>query len=96
MEGGVLGYTRFYDAFFALMEGLTESTVTVTSRRLLINYIETAEGNGLAARARSAINRYMQKEIPTLDELRLKAKTEELSKLDHLVLKMEYEASRAN
>ncbi len=60
-----------------------------------MNYIDEAPENNLAERARTAIRRYMQKEIPTLDELRKKTQTEELSKMDHLVLKMEYEASRA-
>jgi hypothetical protein len=93
-EGCALDQTRFYNVFFALMESLTANTITVTSKRLLMSYMESAEENGLAERARSAIRRYMQKEIPTLEDLRRKS-PEELSKIDHLVLKMEYEASRA-
>jgi hypothetical protein len=87
--------TRFYNSFFELVEMITANTINVSSKRLLMNYIVEAQDAQLGQRARSAIRRYMQKELPSLDELRLKSKSEELSRLDHLVLKMEYEASRA-
>ncbi len=86
---------RFLNSFFELIECLTANTITTTSKRLLINYINEAPEERLSERARSAIRRYMQKDIPSLDELRLLAKTRELSKMEHLVLKMEYEAAHA-
>jgi hypothetical protein len=84
----------FLNAVFALVEQLTANTVTVTSKRLLINYINEAPDGLLVQRARSAIRRYIQKELPSLEEIREKSKREELSKIDNLVLKMEYEATR--
>jgi hypothetical protein len=86
--------TLFTNAIFDLVEFLTRDVITNTSKRLLMTYIKEAQEGSPAAQARSAIKRYIQKELPTLQEIREKSKTEELSKLDHLVLKMEYEATR--
>lgn len=84
----------FYSSVFALVEFLAKTTLTNTSKRLLMAYVEEAAEGSAAGRVRSAIRRYMQVEVPSLDEIRQKSRTEELSKLDHLVLKMEFEASR--
>jgi prophage DNA circulation protein len=84
----------FFTAVFALIEFLAKTTLTTTSKKLILNYIAEASDGHLVGRARSAIRRYMQTEVPSLDEIREKSKTEELSKIDHLVLKMEYEATR--
>ncbi len=84
----------FFSTVFALVEFLAKTTLTTTSKKLLMAYIEEASEGSAAGRVRSAIKRYMQTEVPSLDEIREKSKTEELSKLDHLVLKMEFEASR--
>jgi hypothetical protein len=84
----------FYNAIFELVEFLTHDVLTNTSKRLIMAYVKEAQDAGPAEQARSVIKRYIQKEFPTLQEIRERSKTEELSKLDHLVLKMEYEASR--
>jgi hypothetical protein len=86
--------TVFYNTVFELVEFLTKDVLTNTSKRLLMTYVKEAGEDSPAAQGRSAIKRYIQKELPTLEEIREKSKTEELSKLDHLVLKMEYEATR--
>jgi hypothetical protein len=86
--------TSFLNSIFELVEFLTKDVLTNTSKRLLMTYLKEAPEESTAAQARSAIKRYIQKEIPTLDEIREKSRNEELSKLDHLVLKMEYAASR--
>jgi hypothetical protein len=84
----------FLTTFFDLIEFLSRNTLTTTSKKLLIAYLNEATDATMAERARSAIVRYIQKEVPTLDEIREKAATQELSKMDHLILKMEHEASR--
>ena len=84
----------FFSTFFELVEALARTTLTTTSKRLLMAYVAEAEESTLGERARSAIVRYIQKEVPSVDEIRRKSQSEELSKLDHLVLKMEYEANR--
>ncbi len=86
--------TAFYNAVFELVEFLAKDVMTNTSKRLLMNYIKEAQEDTPAGQARFAIKRYIQKELPSLDEIREKSRTEELSKLDHLILKMEYAASR--
>ena len=84
----------FLDSFFDLIELLSRNTLTTTSKKLLIAYINGATEGTMSERARSAIMRYMQKEVPTLEEIREKSRTAELSREDHLVLKMEHEAAR--
>lgn len=84
----------FLSTVFSLVEFLAKTTLTTTSKKLLMAYLEEASEGSPAGRVRSAIRRYMQTEVPSLDEIREKSKTQELSKLDHLVLKMEFEASR--
>ena len=86
--------TSFFNSLFEIVEFLAKDVMTNTSKRLLMAYVREAPEETTAAQARSAIKRYIQKEVPSLEEIREKSKTEELSKLDHLVLKMEYEASR--
>jgi hypothetical protein len=86
--------TAFFNTVFELVEFLTKDVMANTSKRLLMTYIKEAPEETTAAQARSAIKRYIQKDIPTLQEIRDKSQNVELSKLDHLVLKMEYEASR--
>ncbi len=84
----------FLTTVFELVEFLSKNTLTTTSKRLLISYLNEASEGAWAARVRSSINRYMQKELPTLQEIREKSRNTELSKMDHLVLKMEHEAAR--
>lgn len=85
---------EFYNSVFALVEAVAHTRLPNTSKTLLMAYIAESDEESLAARARSAIVRYVQKELPTLEELRAKSRTKELSKLDHLVLRMEYAALR--
>ena len=47
-----------------------------------------------AEKARAAIWKYTQTVLPALDAIRRKSTSQKLDKLDHLVLKMEWEASR--
>ena len=84
----------FLTKFFDLIEFLSRNTLTTTSKKLLIAYVNEATEGTMSGRARSAIQRYIQKEIPTLEEIREKSKTQELSREDHLILKMEHEAAR--
>ncbi len=89
-----MGEMSFYLAVFGIIEHLTKSELTTTSKKLLITYLEQAEGDSHAERAREAVRRYTQTVLPTLDSIRGKHQTMELDDLDDLVLKLEYEAAR--
>ncbi len=89
-----MGEKEYLDSIFNLVEHETEHELLDTSKRLLINYIERAPEGSMAGKARNAVVRYLQKSIPTLDEIRNKSREHELEELDHLVLKMESEARR--
>ncbi|RPJ07742.1 MAG: hypothetical protein EHM28_06175 [Spirochaetaceae bacterium] len=87
----------FCFSVFAIIERLLKSEITNTSRQLIVNYIEEADGDTYSEKARAAIFRYSNEKIPSLEEIRNKANAQSkdsLSILEHLVLKMEYEASR--
>jgi hypothetical protein len=84
----------FLLSVFALIEHLNKSELPNTSKRLIINYINEASETGMADKARAAIWKYTQTVPPSLASIRQKSTSQKLDKLDHLVLKMEYQASR--
>lgn len=84
----------FLLAVFAVIEHLNKSELTTTSKKLIIAYVNEATGEELVEKAREAIRRYTETVLPTLTSIRTKAKTVKLDKLDHLVLKLEYEGAR--
>lgn len=84
----------FLLSIFAVIEHLNKSELPATSKRLIINYVNSAEGEEPSEKARAAIWKYTQTVLPSLDAIRRKSTSQKLDKLDHLVLKMEWEASR--
>jgi hypothetical protein len=84
----------FLISLFAVIEHLNKSELTTTSKKLIIAYINEASGLPFADKARTAVRRYTQTVLPSLESIREKSRTVELDPLDHLVLKLEYEASR--
>jgi len=82
----------FLETVFKIIEHLTRSELRVSSKKLILYYLKDSGKLHLQDRAREAIRRYTYYEIPTLQGIREKAKREELTLLDHLVLKMEYMA----
>ena len=84
----------FLLSMFAIIEYLNKSELPSTSKKLLIAYVKESTDEAPADRARAAIRRYTETVLPSLDSIRKKAQTKKLDKLDHLVLKLEYEASR--
>lgn len=89
-----VGEMSFLLSIFAVIEHLNKSELTNTSKKLIINYVNEASGEGIAQKARTAIWKYTQTVLPSLKSIRQKSTSQKLDRLDHLVLKMEYEASR--
>ena len=84
----------FLLAVFAVIEHLNRSELTTISKKLIIAYVNEATGEELVDKAREAVRRYTETVLPTLASIRAKARTVKLDKLDHLVLKLEYEGAR--
>jgi len=84
----------FLISVFAVIEHLNKSELTTTSKKLIIAYLNDASGRAPVEKARAAVLRYTQTVLPSLESIREKARTAKLDKLDHLVLKLEYQASR--
>jgi hypothetical protein len=84
----------FLLAVFAIIEHVNKSELTPTSKRLIIAYVKEASEKTMVEKARAAAHRYAQIVLPSLESIRQKSRTMKLDKLDHLVLKMEYEGSR--
>ena len=89
-----MGEMSFLLAIFAVIEHLNKSELTTTSKKLIIAYVNEATGLSFMEKARTAVRRYTQLVLPSLESIREKSRTVELDPLDHLVLKLEYEASR--
>jgi hypothetical protein len=84
----------FLLAVFAVIEHVNRSELTATSKKLIIAYLNEASQETMVDKARAAALRYAQIVLPTLESIRLKSQTKKLDRLDHLVLKLEYEGSR--
>jgi hypothetical protein len=84
----------FLLAVFSVIEHLNKSELPTTSKKLIIAYLNEATGVSYSEKARIAVRRYAQTVLPSLESIREKSRTVELDALDHLVLKLEYEASR--
>ena len=84
----------FLLAVFAIIEHLNKSELPPTSKKLIVAYVNEASEISMVEKARAAVRRYSQTVLPTLESIREKARTKKLDALDHLVLKLEYEASR--
>ena len=84
----------FLLAVFAIIEHLNKSELTTTSKKLIIAYLNETSEISYSGKARIAVHRYCQTVLPTLESIREKSRISELDALDHLVLKLEYEASR--
>jgi hypothetical protein len=84
----------FLISIFAIIEHVNKSELTTTGKKLIIAYMNEAKGKSLVENARAAVYRYCQTVLPSLESIREKSKTQKLDALDHLVLKLEYQASR--
>ena len=82
----------FGNTIYRVVEHLIKIELSSRGKKLVIYYFNQSNKSKAAGKAREAIERYTQIEIPTLDEIKKKNKPSELSELDHLILKMEYKA----
>jgi hypothetical protein len=80
---------------FELIENMGKTELSDSSRHLIAGYWSDAAGESPADRVRATVHRYLGQDVPTLEQVREKSRTSRLSALDHLVLKMEFESSRA-
>lgn len=83
---------QFQDAVYAVIEFLTKAELTDQGKKLIVSYYNESSGKNPAAKAREAITRYTVEPLPSLEQIRVKSKTQELDELDHLILKLEYQA----
>jgi hypothetical protein len=83
-------------AIFGVVEYITKAELTNIAKTLMYNYYKGSEKAGAAEKAREVVFRYTQcKSLPRLDEIRKKTGPQ-LDRLEHLVLKMEFEAKRVD
>lgn len=84
----------FQHAIFNVIEYLTKAELTDHGKKLVITYFNESPRMHPGEKAREAITRYTVEELPTLEKIREKSVSQELDELDHLILKMEYQAGR--
>ncbi|MBN1523215.1 MAG: hypothetical protein JW904_01925 [Spirochaetales bacterium] len=86
--------SRLICVIFQIVEFINEAEMTNSGKMLVINYFQEALYNNHSQKAREAIIRYTQcKTLPSLEEIRQKT-ADQLTPLEHLLLKMEFEAKR--
>lgn len=87
-----MGEREFLLSILDIAEFVTKAELKNPGKRLIRLYLREADFPRYSDRARYVLQRYSKIFIPTLDEIRRKKKYHPLSRLDTLVLKMEYEA----
>jgi hypothetical protein len=92
-EGSPLQKEKLLEAMFRLTEYLINFELGNRARRLIVYYFNQSRNRSVGGRAREAVERYCQLEIPMVTELRNKPR-EELDIVDHLVLQLEHEAKQ--
>ena len=89
-----MGQIAYLRSIFDIIERLIGIEMTDQGRAVVENYLRTAAAEDYAEKARYAIFRYTEVELPSLDDIRSKNKTSTLTELDHFILKMEYESKQ--
>jgi hypothetical protein len=84
----------FRQSIFDVIELMTQMELRTSSKRLILEYFNMSAGQSSRERARIAIERYSQKELPPRAEIIERNKENRLTRLDRLVLTMEAEADR--
>jgi hypothetical protein len=85
---------KFLHAVFRIIEHINEAELRNSSKRLIITYINESKAGTFSEKGRSAISKHTQQPVPSLEDIRTRSKVSDIDALDHLVLKMEYEADR--
>jgi hypothetical protein len=94
IRANTLSEMSFLLSIFAIIEHVNKSELTTTSKKLIIAYVNEASEQTMLEKARAAVQRYTEMVLPSLVSIQEKSRTQKLDALDHLVLKLEYEASR--
>lgn len=86
----------YFKSIFNVIEFIVMTELTDQGKHLIASYAQRSVAPTAAGKAREAVIRYTQTDIPlpSLAELRAKKNVSELDTLDHLILKMEYESTR--
>jgi hypothetical protein len=79
------------EAMFRLTEYLINFELGNRAKRLIVYYFNQSRNRSVSGKAREAVERYCQVEVPVATELRTKPR-EQLDIVDHLVLQLEHEA----
>ena len=89
---------RLLNIAYSIIELVNRQELRVTSKKLVINYLHESLHVAYTAKAREAIERYVNEDpLATLEEIRRKHETlgmAGLNEVDHLLLKLEHEGRR--
>ena len=89
-----MNYEKVLRVVFKIIELINETELKNYSKNLVHAYFKESTFRSAIGKAREAIIRHTQfKELPTLKEIQEKS-VDQLDELDHLLLKLEYEAKR--
>ena len=89
-----MGREQLRSAIFEAIEYITQMELRVSSKRLILGYFNMSKRENSAERAREAVRRYTQTELPTLEEILSRSRENRATRLDRLLLAVEREARR--
>lgn len=89
-----MGREALRTAIFDTIEYVTQMELRVSSKRLILGYFNMSKMENSPLRAREAVERYTQTELPTLGEIQIRNRENRMTRLDKLILAMEGEARR--
>jgi hypothetical protein len=89
-----MGKVAYLRSVFSIVEKIIHIEMSAQGRGVIENYLDSAEADDFAEKARYAIYRYTQLDLPSLEDIRKKNKTDQLDEMDHLILKMEHESKQ--
>lgn len=81
-------------AIFDVIEHVTQMELRASSKNLILQYFNMSAGESSRERARVAVERYAQVELPPRSEIVARHRENRLTRLDKLVASMEAEADR--
>ena len=88
---------RFLSSLCKLIEHINKAELTKYGYQVVLNYLDECPEPDYSAKARYVVAKYVMKNIPSLEAIRQKNSSgARLDDIDHLVLKLEYEADKLN
>ena len=86
--------TALLNSIFKVIECITDGELGKPGRQLAATYFKNSDLPRLIERARWAVRRYAQMDIPGMPEIKVRYEAKSLEEVDYLILDMEEQARK--